>query len=270
MDDVKLPTGPDESVDRIKLGPSTAVGIGEALKTGQQLSYSPVVIPHQICFYANPSSAGLPTIRQRSDSRSFNLFPNLNLNPTTPPEPPRNLVNIYVNNNPSQASPVSPLTAPGLLTVPSQRQMAGLLNNHHQPLFCSILQDKSFHFPTVTGTTEFNNARCINCDDPDMINRDGGQVERNDVEDLGIFLSLQNYSLMICSSGTLDCPEGMSRCKDDQLCIPSLHWCDGQAHCADASDELHCSCKDRLKDGRLCDGYPDCPNAEDEEGCFGK
>lgn len=40
--------------------------------------------------------------------------------------------------------------------------------------------------------------------------------------------------------------------------------------CPDGSDEVFCSCKDRIGDVRFCDGYIDCPGGEDEIDCFGK
>lgn len=50
-----------------------------------------------------------------------------------------------------------------------------------------------------------------------------------------------------------------------------MKWCDGFVDCtADASDEIACSCRDRIPRNRLCDGYFDCPHGEDELDCFGE
>lgn len=57
---------------------------------------------------------------------------------------------------------------------------------------------------------------------------------------------------------------------DGSRCIDKNHLCDNLVHCDDASDELSCSCRERVGQFRTCDGYWDCPNGEDELGCFGK
>lgn len=66
------------------------------------------------------------------------------------------------------------------------------------------------------------------------------------------------------------CPAGHRACHDRSGCIMASMWCDGAVHCPDASDEAHCSCRDRVDRDRLCDGYFDCPQGEDELGCMGR
>lgn len=65
------------------------------------------------------------------------------------------------------------------------------------------------------------------------------------------------------------CPPGHRACHDRSGCVMASMWCDGSVHCPDASDEAHCSCRDRVERDRLCDGYFDCPLGEDELGCMG-
>ncbi|KAG5899669.1 hypothetical protein JTB14_015159 [Gonioctena quinquepunctata] len=65
------------------------------------------------------------------------------------------------------------------------------------------------------------------------------------------------------------CPMGQKGCLDGSKCIPKHHICDNEAHCDDGSDEMFCTCKERVGKLRNCDGYSDCPNGEDELGCFG-
>ncbi|XP_060524589.1 serine protease nudel-like [Cylas formicarius] len=67
----------------------------------------------------------------------------------------------------------------------------------------------------------------------------------------------------------LICPVGEQSCADNLKCIKTYHICDNEVHCDDASDELFCSCKNRIGKVRICDGYCDCPNCEDETACFG-
>ncbi|XP_057339605.1 serine protease nudel [Microplitis mediator] len=69
--------------------------------------------------------------------------------------------------------------------------------------------------------------------------------------------------------GVLECPKNYIKCSDKSRCIMTSNWCDGIVDCADASDEISCTCKDRITPGKHCDGYFDCPRGEDELGCFG-
>lgn len=71
-------------------------------------------------------------------------------------------------------------------------------------------------------------------------------------------------------SSIITCPIGQFGCEDGSRCIPKHLVCDNEIHCDDASDELFCSCRDRVGKLRMCDGYPDCASSEDEVGCFGK
>lgn len=71
------------------------------------------------------------------------------------------------------------------------------------------------------------------------------------------------------SNSVITCPNGHFACEDGSKCIPNHKVCDNEVQCHDKSDEMFCSCKERVGRLRMCDGYPDCPNYEDEEGCFG-
>ncbi|XP_066138197.1 uncharacterized protein ndl [Euwallacea fornicatus] len=69
--------------------------------------------------------------------------------------------------------------------------------------------------------------------------------------------------------GSLMCPLGEHACLDNSKCIKKHHLCDNEVHCDDSSDEMACSCRERVGKLRTCDGYCDCPKCEDEDGCFG-
>lgn len=65
------------------------------------------------------------------------------------------------------------------------------------------------------------------------------------------------------------CKIGQVNCVHSEKCISQNQICDTRVDCPDASDEMFCSCAERIMEDRLCDGYLDCPNGEDEMGCFG-
>ncbi|XP_030766039.1 uncharacterized protein LOC115890059 isoform X2 [Sitophilus oryzae] len=81
---------------------------------------------------------------------------------------------------------------------------------------------------------------------------------------------MENYdSPQKSREATLICPIGEHACLDNSKCLKNRHICDSEVQCDDSSDEIECSCKDRVGKLRVCDGYCDCPNCDDEQGCFG-
>lgn len=70
--------------------------------------------------------------------------------------------------------------------------------------------------------------------------------------------------------GGSSCLPSEISCLDGSRCVSVSQWCDGNVDCQDVSDEMSCSCRNRVDRNRLCDGYFDCPNGEDELECFGK
>lgn len=63
----------------------------------------------------------------------------------------------------------------------------------------------------------------------------------------------------------------MVPCDNLHGCYHPTEKCDGMRQCNDASDELQCSCLERMHSaGKLCDSYPDCADFSDERGCDGK
>ncbi|CAD6208813.1 GSCOCT00003620001.2-RA-CDS [Cotesia congregata] len=84
-----------------------------------------------------------------------------------------------------------------------------------------------------------------------------------------LVLILLVFSEYKSSGETEECPPNKLKCYDNSTCIESAYWCDKWFDCPDSSDELYCTCKDRISVQYHCDGVHDCPNGEDEIGCFG-
>ncbi|KAF0312243.1 Atrial natriuretic peptide-converting enzyme [Amphibalanus amphitrite] len=66
------------------------------------------------------------------------------------------------------------------------------------------------------------------------------------------------------------CPGDQFRCVSGE-CIPRLSRCDLLRDCADGSDEMVCTCADRLNaqflERKICDGIIDCHDSTDEQFC---
>ncbi|XP_045026749.1 LOW QUALITY PROTEIN: serine protease nudel [Daphnia magna] len=45
--------------------------------------------------------------------------------------------------------------------------------------------------------------------------------------------------------------------------------CNGLVDCPDATDEIGCTCRNRMDPSKICDGVFDCPSLDDETGCRG-
>uniref|UniRef100_A0AC35U3P2 EGF-like domain-containing protein n=1 Tax=Rhabditophanes sp. KR3021 TaxID=114890 RepID=A0AC35U3P2_9BILA len=95
-----------------------------------------------------------------------------------------------------------------------------------------------------------------------------------------------------CRDGNADqkCPAcdpvGEFKCADSNKCIPQRWKCDGEADCADMSDELDPSCGGTsrpcsesefrcdngkcIPDSKVCDGSINCPTGIDEDNCSNK
>ncbi|CAM1301835.1 SORL1 (predicted), partial [Pycnogonum litorale] len=81
-----------------------------------------------------------------------------------------------------------------------------------------------------------------------------------------------------CSPHSLTCSPGQKQC-DNDLCIPSKWWCDGDNDCGDFSDEAHCrtiTCDSRqftcqnshcIPTNWKCDFDDDCGDNSDEANC---
>ncbi|KAL9904995.1 serine protease nudel isoform 3-T6 [Glossina fuscipes fuscipes] len=76
------------------------------------------------------------------------------------------------------------------------------------------------------------------------------------------------YSRGIQSQSACTLPDQVP-CFGTSECVEKHAWCDGKIDCSNGSDEMSCSCRQRMSENRVCDGYSDCPMNEDEIGCFG-
>ncbi|CAD6222513.1 GSCOCG00001002001-RA-CDS [Cotesia congregata] len=113
----------------------------------------------------------------------------------------------------------------------------------NQPVLCS-------HFPAHISPNDFQEK---------YGHRDSGKQDNKETDPR---IELKNL-------GTLECPENYVKCYGVKKCILQKNWCDGIVDCEDSSDEIHCTCKDRIAPNKLCDGFFDCPRGEDELGCYG-
>ncbi|XP_063992625.1 serine protease nudel isoform X2 [Diachasmimorpha longicaudata] len=87
--------------------------------------------------------------------------------------------------------------------------------------------------------------------------------------EIGVYRAKEWYDNNVYSGYPKKCKENQHLCMDGSICISKLEWCDGRVNCPDSSDEMRCSCQERINKEKLCDGYFDCPRGEDELGCFG-
>ncbi|XP_029664997.1 serine protease nudel-like [Formica exsecta] len=140
----------------------------------------------------------------------------------------------------SGASKVSPITL-------DQQSMA------KTPYFCGYMSLPILHFSSISDTLQSDRSSVDKAKDspPEeprkLFQKDGTVVS-------------QDYS-------AYKCPQNYYQC-DNLFCIPEMNRCDGRANCFDVSDEMNCSCRDRVLRDQICDGYFDCPHGEDELGCF--
>ncbi|XP_012251446.2 serine protease nudel [Athalia rosae] len=208
----------------------------ESTKGSQQVTYTPSLnwMPYPLCVYGSP-----------------------NAQPQTPAMPMQPFIQSGIPFVPSQV-PVSPQrygpTGPGIQYYPpNQGNQQQNTNGPNRPLYCMYVPTPTLQFPVIPGVSEFQ--RAVPPDE--MSNKDGSPPNELDEKEL----KSRDYGA--------GCPLNTRLCNDRSACIPRSRWCDGRVDCGDASDEIRCSCRDRVGKERLCDGYFDCPLGEDELGCFG-
>ena len=63
--------------------------------------------------------------------------------------------------------------------------------------------------------------------------------------------------------------DSMKQCPSSEKWIGFDQLCDGIVQCPEATDEINCTCVDKIGPSKVCDGVFDCPNLEDEIGCRG-
>nr|XP_034181143.1 serine protease nudel [Osmia lignaria] len=246
----------------------------ETMKSTQQLQLTPTMswMPYQVCFYGPPangpvkqsapgqtmypaSSPGAPYPIPMSQQRP-NVQNPMNQAPNYFQVQAQNVQVLPVPSFPGNfgtpgGQRIGP-TGPGPQSYPifpgHQSPSGGA--NPKPPYYCTYIPAPTFQFPAIPGVSEYQRSSISSEKEDDGKEGTDGQES-----------SLSGYSK--------PCPFNMIRCGDGQKCIPRSQWCDGQVDCMDSSDEITCSCRDRISQERLCDGYFDCPHGEDELGCLG-
>ncbi|ROT80189.1 putative serine protease nudel, partial [Penaeus vannamei] len=99
---------------------------------------------------------------------------------------------------------------------------------------------------------------------PSIVQSQQAEAKSKDHESRRIASRQANSSSSLCQQ------DEKVPCNDSRGCYFPTEKCDGLIQCHDASDELQCSCFERMHSaGKRCDSYPDCPDFSDERGCDG-
>ncbi|XP_050451697.1 serine protease nudel-like isoform X3 [Cataglyphis hispanica] len=140
----------------------------------------------------------------------------------------------------------------GMRSATSNVSPISLNQQPKTPYFCGYMSLPILHFSSISDTLQSDRSSVDKKDSPP------GEPRKLFQKD-GTIVS-QDYS-------AYKCPQNYYQC-DNLFCIPETNRCDGRANCFDVSDEMNCSCRDRILQDQICDGYFDCPHGEDELGCF--
>ncbi|XP_070512102.1 serine protease nudel isoform X2 [Cardiocondyla obscurior] len=234
--------------------------VTESTKFLKKLSPTTWAMTHPVCFFRSypgpfpsiPASAfyeGPSTIQ----SHGFG-FQNQLQNPSSPNYKPgltMQFLSLNSDQTPTEQNtgpvpnvPITPLNQH--LVETSQEQ------NVNMPYFCGYLTLATTRFPPVSDISQ-----------SDRSTNEAKELPRKPEKLSEKFNARYNPGLPTLSG----CPINFHQC-DNLECVPEMKWCDGRIDCTDVSDEISCSCRDRISQDRLCDGYFDCPRGEDELGCF--
>ncbi|XP_054006397.1 serine protease nudel [Hylaeus anthracinus] len=235
----------------------------ETMKSTQQLQLTPTMswMPHQVCFYG-PAANGAAAKQSAPGQVLYPSAPGSPY-PMSMPQPrggfqnPTSQVPNFMQVHAQTVQFMQPYPNTGLSagqrggpTAPATQNLpmfpghqtsatADTSQSAKPPYYCTYIPVPTFQFPAIPGVSEYQ--------------RSGALAEQG--------------TLAHASYGA--CPPNAIRCRDGGGCILRSQWCDGHVNCGDASDEITCSCRDRISEERLCDGYFDCPHGEDELGCLG-
>ncbi|CAK9811280.1 Serine protease nudel [Anthophora plagiata] len=281
------PKGPDFPSIRgrivSKVNTDTAPGIiptAETIKSSQQMQLNPTMtwMPYQVCFYgpqangpvkqqsstgqiAYPSSPGF--VYPMSMQQPRQGYPNSNQSPNYLQVQAQSVqilpMQSWPGNNGQPSGPKIGPTGPGTQNLPifpglQGTSSTGASSSAKTPYYCTYIPAPTFQFPTIPGVSEYQ--------------RSTTSEKKEETEHAMTDDKMNNKKIVATEYATV-CPYNTIRCGDGTRCILRTKWCNGQVDCNDASDEITCSCRERISQERLCDGYFDCPHGEDELGCLG-
>ncbi|XP_018321822.1 serine protease nudel [Agrilus planipennis] len=236
------------SKSRLTFSPSSKISTGftataEELKNFQQMS-------NVQCFLTKPNTPAAP------------IYPPPNVVPYSP-YPYSPLVPISIPRNPA-GSYLQPFPYPSSDHYPAiSQQITNGFNVYYG------MQNALGVHPNAAESGQYYTCKPIPPPSTNLAEMSGVEIKRdhdnNSPQPKGWLVRENNNNR---SRASIECPFGQWSCEDGSKCIKEHQICNNDVNCWDASDEMDCSCKERISAVRICDGYFDCPNGEDEIGCF--
>ncbi|KAH1029281.1 hypothetical protein HUJ05_002542 [Dendroctonus ponderosae] len=172
----------------------------------------------------------------------------------------------------SQPNPMYVINPPMFYSVPPSQSGYFLSSNSYIPQG-RLVMTPSPPIQVSSSAGQYYMCNPIPTPSNNIVGLSGTEVRREsaNLQDLigEIEDSLSRGSNMSRAAGQLICPLGERSCLDNSKCIKNHYICDNEVQCGDSTDEIACTCRERVGRLRMCDGYCDCPQCEDESGCFG-